>query len=69
MSVRELTDPEHAWGKGAGGEEEEEDAWAVDTTAAQQEEPEQATFADSAAVAPPDAVSTAGERIRSRNRE
>ncbi len=64
---RELTDPEHAWGKG--GMEEgggEEDAWAVETTAAEPE-PEPAVvaaFSDPAPAAPLSSgpVSTEGER-------
>ncbi len=65
---RELTDPEHAWGKG-GAEEEggDEDAWAVETTAAEPE-PEPAVaaaFSDPAPAAAPlssGPVSTEGER-------
>ncbi len=65
---RELTDPEHAWGKG-GAEEEggEEDAWAVETTAVEPGEPEPAVaaFSDPAPAAAPlssGPVSTEGER-------
>jgi hypothetical protein len=66
LRYRELTDPEHAWGKG--GVEEgggEEDAWAVETTAAEPEPAVVAAFSDPAPAAAPlssGPVSTEGER-------
>jgi hypothetical protein len=67
ISDRELTDPEHAWGKGGAEEGEgEEDAWAVETTAAEPEpEPAVAAFSDPAPAAAPlssGPVSTEGEK-------
>ncbi len=65
MFRRELTDPEHAWGKGGAEEEEEADVWAAELPAQETAVPEPAAqpFVDepTAAAAPPDAaVSTAG---------
>ncbi len=62
---RELTDPEHAWGKGGAEEEGEEDAWAVETAAAEPEPAVAAAFSDPAPAAAPlssGPVSTEGER-------